>query len=84
MEIPKPSSIRNYLYEYVLIGLTIAVSTVFYMLVDLQKFVRNDVIQLNVQQGQTIKDNTNALQQFMNFQRFNSPIKNKPDDKAGN
>lgn len=74
MEIPKPSAIRNYLYEYVLIALVLATSTMFYMWVDLNKYVRTDMLQMNNQEQQTIRDNTNVMQQFMNYERFNKPI----------
>ena len=85
ISLPKPSAIRNYLYEYVLIGLATAVIGLSYIVVDLNKFIRTDVMQMNVNNQQVIRDVNNTMQQFMNYRRFTQPEDKKAsDDKTGN
>ena len=73
MQIPNPSKLRNYLYEYVLIALFLFVTTLFYMYVKMNdKIIEVMTKQIN-DNSEVMKQNTNALNQYLNFQRFNQP-----------
>lgn len=77
--IPKPSAIRNYLYEYILIALVVATVTIFYMFLDQTKFIRDHLIKQIEQNNEVMKTNADALNQYMNWKRFNDPKKNNDE-----
>lgn len=70
---PKPSQLRKYIYEYALCALAGAVITLFLMFNDLNKFVRTDLLEQNLQMQRTIEKNTSVLYQLENQQRFTKP-----------
>lgn len=54
----KPSSIRKYLWEYALIGLTGAVIGLFYLYINLNNYIRNEY-------SKTIRENSQIIQSFI-------------------
>lgn len=59
----KLSVIRRYFYESVLVALCICVLTLFYMVIDLSKYIRVTLTEQTVAMKIIIIDNTNALKE---------------------
>lgn len=57
----KLSILRKYFFESVLIALSVCVVTLFYLYIDLNKYVRNNLTNEVVNSRLIIQDNTQAL-----------------------
>lgn len=62
MEIKSVKSFREYLKEYVIIGLVVAVITLFKLYYNLNDYVINTLTEMNTRSEIIIDHNTNALQ----------------------
>ena|SRR5690349_9708159 len=70
MEIPKPSMIRNYLYEYVLIAFAAVIVTLFTIFMNLNKYVRDQLVN-TIENSTKATERTNEyLQQLVNQRRY--------------
>jgi hypothetical protein len=58
--IVKPTSLRQYIYEYAIIALAVAVITLFKMYIDMNGFIRNELRDIVIKSTVTIEAN-NAL-----------------------
>ncbi|HEX7904822.1 MAG TPA: hypothetical protein VF487_13180 [Chitinophagaceae bacterium] len=65
IETPKPSQIRKYIFEYVVIFLAAAVVTLFYMFMDLNKYIREDMVRLNIETKEAIIKNNQTLSELI-------------------
>lgn len=70
MEIPQPSSLRKYPIEYAIIMLITAICFLFYLYLDMSKFVRTNLMEQNISTIEALRQNTQALNQIMSQQRF--------------
>ena len=70
MEVPSPSKLRNYLYEYVLIAFALAIVALFMLYAKLNtKIIDAQTKQLQ-DNSAIMNRNTEALNQFLNWQRY--------------
>lgn len=61
MNIEQGKIVRRYFYEYVVVALCVAVTTLFYFYHDLTKFVQEDLMNSNKTMQQVIQRNTDAI-----------------------
>lgn len=61
LEIPKPSMLRNYLYEYVLIGFAVAIVFLTYALFDLNTFIRDKLMSQTAASTEAIHQSNDVL-----------------------
>lgn len=52
---PEPSKLRRYLVEYALLALCGCVIFLFYLYVDLNRYIREDLTKINTEQGRTLQ-----------------------------
>jgi len=65
---PEPSKLRRYLAEYALIVLSGCVIALFYLYVDLNKYIREDLTKMNTEQGkalQSVNETMNEIKFFI-------------------
>lgn len=67
------SVIRRYFYESVLVALCICVCTLFYMVIDLSKYIRVTMTEQTVAMKIIINDNTNTLKEVNKLIDKNKP-----------
>lgn len=65
----KPSSLRKYLVEYVVLGLVGAVLTLFYLYLDLNNYIRKDLTRQNIETQAVILKSNEAIAEFLNTQK---------------
>jgi len=68
--IPNPKAIRNYFYEYVLIACTAAVVTLFFMLNDLNKYIRGNMDKEINNATNAIDKNSELLKQIISERHY--------------
>lgn len=64
-----PGFLRKYIYEIALIALASAVVTLFLMFNDLNKFIRDSLIQDRTRLEITVENNTKAINEFLIHQK---------------
>lgn len=65
----RPSAVRKYLYEYVLIALCGCVVFLFFSFNSLNEFIRDELTKQRLELMRTVEYNTNTIQQFLNYQK---------------
>jgi len=63
---PDPSKLRRYLTEYALFALSGCIVFLFYLYVDLNKYIREDLTKINTEQGKTLQ----SVNETMNEIKF--------------
>lgn len=61
------SILRKYIYEFAIIGLSVAIVTIFWQMNSLNTFIREKLMQDNNDNRKAIEQNTNALNNFINY-----------------
>jgi ATP-dependent protease HslVU (ClpYQ) peptidase subunit len=70
MELVTPTKLRQYFLEYVVIGLTGAVITLFLMFNDLNKYIRNTQDETLNKVSKSLDNSTNSINQFLSTQKY--------------
>jgi hypothetical protein len=76
METPRPEKLMKNLVAYVLIAQTTAIVTLFLMFFDWIKDDRDRGRKIVETSTEIMKNNTEALNQYLNWKRFNEPLQN--------
>ncbi len=61
----KPSQLRRYLYEYVLIGLVLAVGYLFIRTEKLNSYIRNDLTTQKIEAQAVIMNNNKDIEELL-------------------
>lgn len=64
-----PSSVRKYLYEYVLMALVGCVVYLFLSQKSLNEFIRTDGLQQRLELQRTVEQNSNTINSFLDYQK---------------
>lgn len=63
----KVTSLRRYLYEYTILGLVGAVTTLFYLYIDMNNYIRTEFRKQNIEQSRVIESNTETMKDLKTY-----------------
>lgn len=84
MSLPLPdlkqvSNLRRNLAEYVILALAGAVVWLFVAFMNLNNYVRTDLLQRQLRNEKALESASRATNSFLDYQRFRTPIRPLPD-----
>ena len=69
------SGFRKYMVEYIIMALAAALITLFYMFINLNTYIRTDLLQQQIRATGVMEKSNETTRDFLNFQRFQRPIR---------
>lgn len=74
-DVKQVSNFRKYMTEYIILALSGALITLFMMFINLNSYIRTDLLQQQIKNTNALEQSTETTKDFLNFQRFQKPIR---------